>query len=74
MDGEDADEGHEERVCEGEESVEDLPGHQGRHVEPQAGGQHHEDGRVDDGAGHDEDGEQEEEGGGHPDHVLRHLQ
>ena len=74
MDGEHANEGHQEGIREGEESVEDLARHQGGHVETQAGGQHHEDGRGDDGAGHEEDGQQEDQGRGHSDHVLRHLE
>ena len=55
VDGPDANEGHQIGIREGEESVEELASHQCRHVESQAGGQHHEDRRVDDGPWHDED-------------------
>merc|ERR1712244_8947 len=73
VNGKDADEGHQQGIREGEESVEHLASHQGGHMQTQAGGQHHEDCRVDDGAGHQEDRDEEDERRGHPDHVLRHL-
>ena len=72
MNGPHTDEGHEEGVGEGDEAVQDLTHHQGRHVQAQAGGEHHEDGRVDDGPRHEEDGEEHDERRDDPDEVFGH--